>query len=207
MSRASLSPRARDFSDPDAEGWLVSYADLITLLFIFFALIVAMSAVSRVKFDRLAQQVSSKGATSLEKIKTALDETIRTQGLSGQVTTEMTDEGLQVRFSEVLLFESGLARVQGSGTLALRKLSETLKRATDSFSMAVEGHTDSRPIRSEDFPSNWELSSVRAVNVLHELQALGLPEQKMMIRGFADTRPLSGDRMEGRQRRVTLLVH
>ena len=39
MSRASLSPRARDFSDPDAEGWLVSYADLITLLFIFFALI------------------------------------------------------------------------------------------------------------------------------------------------------------------------
>jgi chemotaxis protein MotB len=177
------------------------------LLFIFFALLVAMSAVSRVKFDRLAQQVSSQGATSLTKIQQALDETIRKQGLQGQVSTEMTDEGLQVRFSEVLLFESGKAAVQGTGTSALSKLAGTLQQATQSFSMAVEGHTDSRPIHTKEFPSNWELSSVRAVNVLHALRGLGLPEDKMMVRGFADTRPLSGDRVGDRQRRVTLLVY
>lgn len=197
----------RSFADPDAEGWLVSYADLITLLFIFFALIVAMSAVSRVKFDRLAQQVSTKGATSLTKIQQDLDRTIREQGLQGRVTTEMTDEGLQVRFSEVLLFASGEARVQNTGTWALQKLSANLREATQGFAMAVEGHTDSRPIHTAAFPSNWELSSVRAVNVLHALHELGVPESKMMVRGFAETRPLQGDRQGDQQRRVTLLVH
>jgi chemotaxis protein MotB len=198
---------ARNFADPDSEGWLVSYADLITLLFIFFALIVAMSAVSRVKFDRLAQQVSSKGSTSLTKIQQDLDRTIREQGLQGRVTTEMTDEGLQVRFSEVLLFSSGEARVQDTGVSALQKLAANLRDATENFSMAVEGHTDSRPIRTATFPSNWELSSVRAVNVLHALHELGVSENKMVVRGFADTRPLPGNRIADQQRRVTLLVH
>jgi chemotaxis protein MotB len=68
----------------------------------------------------------------------------------------------------------------------------------------VEGHTDNLPIRTRQFPTNWELSTARATNVASYMRESGIPQQRMSIRAFADTRPRVpyvdnyGDALRGR---------
>lgn len=204
-----------EIDDGEQEGWMVAYADLITLLFIFFALMLSISAVSRMKFDRLSSELNKSSTTSLSQLKQQLDAEVQAQGLGSQVVTQMTDEGLQVEFNESLLFGSGDAVVNPAGQSALRSLGLILSpKVSDQFALAVEGHTDSRPIQTREFPSNWALSSARAVNVLHFLSTLGIPERRMTVRAYADTRPIAAptdasasSEAWARNRRVTLLVY
>lgn len=202
IDQLRAAPAAGD-SDADQEGWLVSYADLITLLFIFFAVLLSISSISRAKLDLLTNQFNQASSSSLAEIQKTLDTEIKKQGLQGQVETQIGDEGLQIRFSEKVLFASGAAAIGSEGGKILGQFARILAGIPDQFHLAVEGHTDSRPIRTAEFASNWALSSSRSVNVLHSLAASGVKDRQMMIRAYADTRPL-GD--QARDRRVTLLV-
>lgn len=178
-------------TDPDQEGWLVSYADLITLLFIFFSIMLSISVVSKAKFELLTQQLNQNSVTSLSELKKQLEQEIQKENLTSAVSTEMTDQGLQVQFNEKVLFALGQSGISPEGAQILEKFSKVLREMAKEFQLAVEGHTDSRPIHTKDFPSNWELSSSRAVNVLHFLAAHGMNENKMMVKAYADTRPLA----------------
>lgn len=200
-------PMAAADNDADQEGWMVSYADLITLLFIFFAVMLSISSVSRAKFDMLSQQLNQTSTTSLQDLKKTLDQEIAKQQLQTQVSTEIGDEGLQIRFSEKVLFASGAAVIGGDGGKILGAFAPMLTGMPGEFRLAIEGHTDNRPIHTSDFPSNWALSAGRSVNVLHFLAAHGVAEKRMMVRAYADTRPLGTTGSEARDRRVTLLVY
>jgi chemotaxis protein MotB len=202
-------------ADPDQEGWLVSYADLITLLFIFFALMLSISVVSKNKLELLSHEFNQKSSSSLSELKAHLDKEIQKENLQTAISTGMTDEGLQVQFNERVLFALGEAALSPEGIKALDKLTTVLKSVESQFSLAVEGHTDNRPIHTAAFPSNWELSSTRAVNVLHFLASRGISEKKMMVRAYADTRPIvlpsntpnsNPTDVSALNRRVTLLV-
>ncbi len=198
-------------SEQDQEGWMVSYADLITLLFIFFAVMLSISSVSRAKFDLLTNQFNQASSTSLVELKKHLDKEIQRQQIQAQVETEISDEGLQIRFSEKVLFASGEAELKGEGSHMLGLFAKLLAKIDEGFHLAVEGHTDSRPIRTAEFPSNWDLSAKRSVNVLHFLGAHGVSEKKMVVRAYADTRPLAKAGADvdlgAKDRRVTLLVY
>jgi chemotaxis protein MotB len=200
-------PSSQTESEADQEGWMVSYADLITLLFIFFAIMLSISSVSRAKFDLLTRQFNQASTASLLDIKKHLDQEIQRQQLQTQVTTEIGDEGLQIRFNEKVLFASGEAQLNAEGGKTLGAFSGILGGIQDSFRVAVEGHTDSLPIHTAAYPSNWALSADRSVNVLHFLAAHGVAEKKMMVRAYADTRPLNGAAAGAQDRRVTLLVY
>lgn len=199
-----------DKTEQDQEGWLVSYADLITLLFIFFSVMLSISSVSRAKFDLLTRQFNQASTTSLLELKKNLDAEIQKQQLQTQVETEFSDEGLQIRFNEKVLFASGDASLNDDGSRTLAQFAKLLSQSTsgkDAFHLAVEGHTDSRPIHTAAYPSNWALSASRSVHVLHFLASHGLNEKNMVVRAYADTRPLSQDAVSARDRRVTLLVY
>jgi len=78
----------------------------------------------------------------------------------------------------------------------------------DHLSIQVEGHTDNLPIHTAEFPSNWELSTMRAVNILRYLQQNGIPPGRLAAIGFSEYRPAAGnDTPEGRQknRRIEIL--
>lgn len=195
------------------EGWIVAYADLITLLFIFFSLLLSMSVLSRTKFEMLSGQFNSSQSTSLGEMKKNLDAEISRSSLQAQVSTRLSDEGLLIQFSEVILFPSGQATLDENGRRVLAAFSSLLRGFEKQYHLAVEGHTDSRPINTSLFPSNWSLSSARGVSVLHYLKTQGLAEGKMMVRAYADTRP-SRARTENSDsdilapnRRVTLLIY
>ena len=205
--------------EADQEGWLVSYADLITLLFVFFAILLSISTVSKAKLEMLSHEVNQENVSSLSEIKKELDQEINKQDLNSQVNTQMTNDGLQIQFNERVLFGLGDAKMSSEGSKVLQQFCHTLAEIKGKFYLAVEGHTDSKPIHTAAFPSNWALSAARSVNVLHFLAAHGVDEKRMMVRAYADTRPLksspesdpasdqaaTGD-AEAKNRRVTLLV-
>lgn len=199
----------RDFSEVD-EGWLVSYADLITLLFILFALMLSVSTLNKSKFEFLFHKMNRQNATRLADLKTQLDL------VPYRLKTQLTQEGLEIQFEESLLFLAGEAEIGEIGKRALGSFLDTLTHVDGSYQLAIEGHTDVRPIHNQRYSSNWSLSAARAVEVLHFFSKNGISDNRMMIRAYAATRPAQVSvplrlpdegGLEALNRRVTVLVY
>ena len=94
---------------------------------------------------------------------------------------------LRLEVGNDILFPSGTADLAAAGRSLLADVAEALH--DDQLEISVEGHTDDVPINTVRFPSNWELSSIRATTVARELIALGIPQHRLRVTGYADTRP------------------
>lgn len=128
--------------------------------------------------------------------------------LSGDMEVILNNDVVRFRISTELLFESGDARFAGAAPPVLDRLVPLLN-ADPSLRLAIEGHTDSIPIHTERFPSNWELSTTRAAAVARYLIEHGVAPQRVQATGFADTRPLGSrdnpvDRVHNRRVELTL---
>lgn len=131
---------------------------------------------------------------------------------SNKITITSDERGLVITLLSDNFFE------EGSAELNINETRDTLLRLADFFKspevkdrrFRIEGHTDNTPVPSDSqFPSNWELSATRAVNVLHYLADYGVSENKFSVAGYADTRPkFSNDTPEGRayNRRVDIII-
>lgn len=99
-------------------------------------------------------------------------------------------------FQSELLFPSASATLTAEGERQLAELARTLKSVTDriprdiAWILRVDGHTDRRPIRTERFPSNWELSTARALSVVEFLIAQGIAPERLAPAGFGEFHPL-----------------
>ena len=99
-------------------------------------------------------------------------------------------------FQSEVLFSSGSASLNPGGQAQIGKLAATLKEIAAripsdlNWVLRVDGHTDRRPIRTAQFPSNWELSSARATAVVKDLIARGVPAQRLVAAGFGEFQPL-----------------
>ena len=99
-----------------------------------------------------------------------------------------TREGPVIRISTQLLFEPGSAELKPEGKKVLKILAKYLKLTQ--ARIRIEGHTDDIPIRTPQFPSNWELSAARAAAVARVLEEYGVPREWMEVVGYADTKPI-----------------
>lgn len=123
----------------------------------------------------------------------------------GDVRVRRTPLWLEVEIRTDILFDSGVAQVSNAAEPVLQKLAGILKPFSNP--VRVEGHTDNRPIRTAIFPSNWELSSARAANVVHLLAAAGLAPERMEVIGFGEHRPIAPNTTaEGRNRNRRVLI-
>lgn len=120
-------------------------------------------------------------------------------GMSKAVDVSSGPGGVRMRVKGKLLFKPGQAIIKADA----RRLLEAVAKVSLKFKyyLTVEGHTDSQPIRTAQFPSNWELSSSRAAAVLRFLIQLGVPEAKVSAVGYAANYPIaSNDTAEGREK-------
>lgn len=123
------------------------------------------------------------------------------------IVVRQTPFAIEVEIQTDLLFTSGKARLSASAQAILVRLAEVLKRFPNPI--RVEGHTDNLPIRSVEFPSNWELSAARAATVVHLLMSAGVSPQRMSVVGLSEYRPLADNKDEqgrNRNRRVQLII-
>lgn len=128
--------------------------------------------------------------------------------VKGIMNAKVIKEGISITIGEKLLFETGMAEIEKRNQPGLKALCPILKE-TD-CRIRIEGHADDVPINNERFPSNWELSVARAVNVVKYFISQGgiLPE-RLSAAGYADSRPLFSnvsDRNRGINRRVEVIL-
>jgi chemotaxis protein MotB len=191
------------------ELWLISYADLLTLLIGFFVLLIAVSPVKLSRFERLAASISGQKPPPLVELREKVDQMIQQSQLQDRIVTREDSEGLGIEFKDALLFDSGSAQIRAEGQTAIADVAKLVRDLPDR-TVIIEGHTDDVPIATPEFKSNWELSSQRAINVLNALEASGVARQRMSVRGHADTRPLTTqgtlDQQRAANRRVVIRV-
>ena len=221
-----------------APTWIVTFADLATLLLTFFVLMLSFASMDIAKFKDLKGSVQNRyGVAQVEKgiyqavstgnldevdsnISQSSDEVAREilvniiydiiirQGMQNLASITSTDEGVRIRVRGRAVFKSGSAQMEETSMNFLKDLSTLISGVKD-VTVVVEGHTDNRPVKTKRFPSNWELSVLRASAVLEQMIKLGAPARRMSAIGFADTRPLfPNDRDETRilNRRVEFLL-
>ncbi len=257
------------------ERWLVSYADMMTLLMVLFIVMFAISQVDSKKFAALKtglasgfgapvaflaggddlldpggsvapdsvnlagkagdsqntkqaeaevevnaeavaqlaaatqQSTVAKEVENLQKAQKDLEDALKKAGAQNKATFRFDERGLVVTIAtDQVLFVSGSATLEPEGSTILKALAPTLKALPNQLS--IDGHTDSVPIHTSQFPSNWELSSDRATGVLRYLHAQdGIPYGRMSATGYADTEPLvpaSSSRALSANRRVEIVV-
>ena len=221
------------------ERWLVSYADFITLLFAFFVVMYSVSSVNEGRFRTVSEsikaalhpivsppvaptpfQVGTNKQTSIvpnvvpsrdiavRRLRLALKSLQPAARLDTIQVTEPGDNTIVLSLPELVLFESGAAALRAEALPFLQALAEALVELDRQ--VKVQGHTDNVPIRSAQFPSNWELSAVRAVMVVRALGELyGVPTQNLSAVGYADSRPVIDNTTpenRAKNRRVEIVV-
>lgn len=259
------------------ERWLVSYADMITVLMALFIVLYAMSQVDETKYEQLKEGLAvgfgreqsilnganpvsnAKGADDpgettqkvilqqvpegqrdqvvqavdqlvseaerlrrsraygdaeaevkrLVEIWKRMDEALRRRGLRGDVRASVDERGLVVSLvSQHVVFAPNVAELTERGLRVVDTVAPALKAVREPIE--VDGHTNQEPVKPKYFPTDWELSTARAVHVLRLLdERHGLPAARLRATGFGHTKPLIDPAVEGSQRlnkRVDLIV-
>lgn len=190
--------RAHNDSDGDGahdeESWLLTYADTITNLMGFFALLLALSVIDKTKFKQFTNSVkeqltNEEVSNSMEDLKKQLDSVFVKQTAQGVLDINMDRTGIKMVAKNASFFNSGEAELLPGGKTIIHTVTDKIKAIPDKFSVDVEGHSDNLPISNERFPSNWELSSARASNVVQFMISQGIDPMSIKASAYADTRP------------------
>jgi chemotaxis protein MotB len=194
-------PRFTSPRKEEHEDWLMSYADMITLLMAFFVLLISMSHLDPIKFEQveggMARDIGKReSARPLQDLKTELGEVLKGLKIDDtRVGIGSDDRGLVLDLDGGAFFDPGSAKLKDEMIPALDKIAGTLNDPRyAAFQVEVQGHTDDTPINTAAFPSNWELSSARATAVVRRLISSGIEPTRLAAEGLADTRPKVSNR-------------
>lgn len=247
--------RRKDGEEKKSGSWLMTYADLVTLMLTFFVLLFSFSSIDMIKWKNVVTSLQgsfgvldggpnvlngisddSKGLGSddnvlkesdkiddvtniddflkyqeemkkLEMLQALLADYLRTNGLVDSVSTTIEERGLILRFQDSVLFQKGRADLIPGSHKILQKVSDILKETTNP--VRIEGHTDDLPIHTAQFPSNWELSAIRATNVLQVLVKEGLAGDRLSVAGYGEFHPIAeniNEENRRKNRRVDIVI-
>lgn len=225
-------------SEVNTEAWLATYADTITLVLTFFVLLYSYSSIDSIKFKQLTSsiqsvlngqdsnsildfgsvgqvpivgppqdmgpQVGGQQEDMYSKVKNFID----SNKLEDTVEIKKDSRGIIMELKDNILFDIGKADIKEPSKAILDKISVLISSFPNDI--IVEGHTDNVPINTYKFPSNWELSTQRAVNVLkYFVQTKNMNPERFQAAGYGEYRPIApndtyGNR--GKNRRVNILI-
>ena len=194
--------------------WLLTYADMITLLLVFFIIMFVISDTNSKKFELFARTVakglrvkdstaasSSTPAQSVDEVgNTAakinpedllkqFSESFSKEEGYGFVNLTRGKKGITMKLESTALFDVGSATIKEEAKKTLKKLAEDLRYVPNSVS--VEGHTDTTVADRSEFPTNWELSAKRAVNIVRYLVEVGgVDPRKLSAAAYGEYHPI-----------------
>ncbi len=235
---SNRSKRSEKTEGQGSPGWMTTYGDMMTLLLCFFVLLYSFSVIDVERFTMIISTLRTKlgvldgGRTvtrdefieagqrfdrlgELELSRMEFEELyfqivsyLEEEGLDREVEVFYSEDGLLVRFTGRVLFDLGRAELRVDARTILDQLADFLEKI-DNY-ILVEGHTCDMPISTEEFPSNWELSTSRATNVVrYFVEIKGLEPDRFSAAGYGEYRPLRpNDSEENRSynRRVDIVI-
>jgi len=225
--------------EEETGGWIVTFADLVTLLLVFFVLMFSISTMNLHKFkyaiksiqvnlgeenpavdllEIITEPETEKKKISIEdivgiktreqKMMDDINDIIDETQLGDHVVLTRADGKIMVRIKGAVLFESGAAILNPESRPILDQIVRIINDYSE-YNVNIKGHTDDKPIRTEKFPSNWELSSIRATNVLKYMIRSGVDPIRLTATGYAELLPIvENDSTENRSinRRVEFVL-
>jgi len=189
-----MIPKRPQKHEENTDAWLMSYADMITLLLCFFIIFVSVSEPKKDKLSDIAEGMAGKfGAVEYESpfqgAMRSLQTSVEVHKLYKDVAVTSTSRSLAVEISTQRFFKNG-AEIDDETMPILRELVGGLKQSNlENYTIAIESHTDDTPPQSGLYKSNWELSSVRAGKVAEYFIQQGFNPSQIKAVGFADSRP------------------
>jgi chemotaxis protein MotB len=267
MARRKRGHDDHEVEHDESERWLVSFADMMTLLFALFMVLFSISSVNTSKFtalqkalqdafsgrvlsggksiqqtgsdtepkhaaaepplaslqplnaiatqdaasqDRKNEQAAAKAEQQdFQKLKRRIDELAKKAGLSGKVSTTITSRGLVVQLlTDKVFFDSGSAIIKPGATPLLNKIA-TVVDSEGTHPVEVDGHTDSQPIHTGRYGSNFSLSADRASAVADDFTSHGVLQRRVTVVGNAANDPVdTNTTADGRakNRRVDIVL-
>ncbi|HVH98898.1 MAG TPA: flagellar motor protein MotB [Enhygromyxa sp.] len=152
------------------------------------------------KKQALAEARAAEYRNVLAKFKSLID--------NGKLKAKIVDGRMVLELQTDILFASGSADLSKEGAATIREVGALLGTIPDR-KFQVEGHTDNVPIKTKSYPSNWELASARAINVVKEMVEAGMPGKRISAASYADTRPTSSnetDQGRAQNRRIEIVI-
>ncbi len=233
-----MARKKKEEEKTGAPAWMTTYGDMVTLLLTFFVLLFSFSTIDVMQFQKML--LSFKGAIGvlkggktfneeklvgmgfrgidagevvrqtryLKEVISKLTGILKAANLQNQVFIRITERGVTISFMDKVLFDSGSVELKPEAKRILYKIGQILKNIPNH--MVVEGHTDNVPIHTPRFPSNWELSAVRAAVVTRYLvDEVGIDPDKIHSAGYGQYKPVvPNDTPEHRalNRRVDIVI-
>ncbi|HET9029300.1 MAG TPA: OmpA family protein [Candidatus Aquilonibacter sp.] len=211
--------------------WLLTYADMITLMLALFIILFAMSTISRVKVQAFAKSVSGgfdnvwsinqppnggangsksfEASSSIPAIQKELEKYVKQNHLENQVQVHSEARGLVITLlNDRSFYDSGSAELRPATEKILDGIAPFLKRSSNEI--AIEGNADNVPISTPQYPSNWELSAARAVGVARRfVEKDGVNPRRIAATGYGEWRPRTKNATEAERqqnRRVDIVL-
>jgi chemotaxis protein MotB len=231
--------RGHDGGHENHERWLLTYADLITLLMVFFVVLYSMSSADSTKWKQISAALTQafnvdvlQGTTAtsvadgasqiappvdslindsevpqVSRLQNRLQSILDGASQAPDVSVGVDREGVVIRLSGSYLFDSGRAELKPNSFAVLDAIAAEIRLLPNDI--RVDGHTDSTPIDSPRYPTNWELSSARALAVTRYLSETdGVTADRLMAAGFGEFRPLvPNDTREHRAQNRRVEIH
>ncbi len=213
------------------ERWLLTYADLITLLLAFFVMLYVFSKQDTRKYDAMTMQLKAifsggagvvveggrTGSQTIEaasegpsdiQIRRELEKQIKAEVQENNISVITDERGIVIRIMDKAFYDTGKADLKEKARATLDKIGPVIKNLPNEI--RIEGHTDNVPINTYEFRSNWELSVRRATEVVRYLvERGGIPPERISAAGYAEYRPVAeNDSEENRalNRRIEIIV-
>lgn len=222
---------SKPLNDTGHSRWMIPYADMLTLLIGFFLVLYSTTMGNQASMQKTMETVQSalrlkneavmESHAQLESLQEKLaamaetpeidsSEAVKLQDSLKQqgIEVHQQDRGIVITFRDSVLFEPGSAELTPTAKATLSQLVETLR--ADNHPIRVEGHTDTTPISTPQFPSNWELSTSRATNIVKYLvHDHHFDPSRLSAMGYGEFRPVANNStIEGKQknRRVDIVI-
>jgi chemotaxis protein MotB len=209
---------------PKPIHWSIPWSDLMMTMFIFFAIMFTYHAALKEvpSNERPSNQTQHSmvvpnrdkdsfgmGGETFRHMYDLTKDTLSHESLRSFASVDLVpDKAVRIILTGDLLFDTGMASLKGSAKNSLKEIAEILRKTP--YMINLVGHTDDRPIQTEQFPSNWELSTTRACKVARFLiDEMHIPAEKFYISGHASYQPLKpndGGKDRAVNRRVEIIV-
>jgi chemotaxis protein MotB len=206
-----------DYIPGGVEPWMATFADMVTLLMVFFVLFYSVEKDNTEKFkSAIDMMVEEDGPDGLAKIMKVVDSTKVMKNLKemrdasqASKSEDTVEKKVVLRVPGLNLFKKGGAKLRSEARPVLNEIVKVINKKGKNYKIFIQGHTDDVPINTPKFESNWELSAVRATAVLRYFYDKGIEPERLTATGYADTFPMvPNNTKEGRakNRRIEFVL-
>ncbi len=179
----------------EAEDWLVTYADAITLLMAFFVMLLNFTKYDIPAYQEMAAEIKNavghtQTLSPTELMKIDIEDMVYNMQAEEAIEVGTDSKGIVMELASSAFYKPGSADIRPQAIPVLQELAKTLIAPRYmTYVVEVEGHSDDDPISTSRFPSNWELSAGRATRVVRFFIDKGMDMRRLKAAGFAESRP------------------